>query len=103
MKTKNPQVEFQKELKEEARVTARISEMRIKEIYEITKKEIANGQDIYEYIPLLWGLIKDEDFEAAEGIRLALADLGLRLEIPESEDELDKMEEYIKQQKIALR
>lgn len=57
--------------------------MRIKEIYDITKKEIAEGQDIYEYIPIIRGLIIEEDYEAAEGIRLAISDLGLQLEIPE--------------------
>lgn len=60
--------------------------MRIKEIYNITKMEIANGQDIYEYVPIMQGLIKDEDYEAAEGIRLAIAELGLQLEIPNNID-----------------
>lgn len=60
--------------------------MRTKETYNLTKKEIANGQDIYEYIPILYGLLKEEDYEAAEGIRLAISDLGLQFEIPETDE-----------------
>ena len=70
--------------------------MRSKEIYEITKKEIANGQDIYEYIPIMFGLIKEEDYEALEGIRLAVSELGLQLEVPETEEELDELIKSIK-------
>lgn len=73
--------------------------MKTKEIYDITKKEIANGQDIYEYIPVIYGLIKEEDYEAAEGIRLAISDLGLQFEIPETESQLDKVCDFIDKQK----
>jgi hypothetical protein len=70
--------------------------MRVKEIYEITKKEIADGQDIYEYIPIVYYLIKEEDYEAAEGIRLAISDLGLELQIPQTENELEKCLRFTK-------
>jgi len=66
---------------------------RIKEIYEITKSEILNGADIYEYNEILYGLIKQEDYEACEGIRLAIADLGLELTVPTTDDELDELYE----------
>jgi ribosomal protein S12 len=73
--------------------------MRTKEIYEITKKEIANGQDIYEYIPIMYGLLKEEDYEALEGIRLAISDLGLQFEIPKTDYELDECMKFIDKQK----
>lgn len=73
---------------------------RTKEIYEITKKEIADGQDIYEYIPVMYGLQQEEDYEALEGIRLAISDLGLQFEIPQTDDELDELMKLIKNKTI---
>ena len=66
---------------------------RVKEIYDITKSEIANGADIYEYNEILYGLIKQEDYEACEGIRLAVAEFGLQLIVPTTDDELDYLYE----------
>jgi len=71
---------------------------RIKEIYEGTKQEIVNGANIYEYISIMYGLIKLEDYEALEGIRLALCDLGLKFRIPESDDELDEYMDFMNNQ-----
>jgi len=67
-----------------------INTNRIKEIYDKTKKEIADGADIYMYIPVFYDLIKKEDYESAEGIRLAISDLGLQLTIPEDKEQLQK-------------
>jgi len=71
----------------------KIRQKRINEIYEITKKEISDGHmDIREYVQIMYYLINlDEDYEAAEGIRLAIADYGLQLIIPENENELDEL------------
>ena len=66
---------------------------RVKEIYDITKVEISNGVDIYEYNEILYGLIKQEDYEACEGIRLAVAEFGLQLIVPTTDDELDYLYE----------
>jgi hypothetical protein len=71
--------------------------MRTQEIYEITKNEIANGADIYGYISIMYGLFLEEDYESMEGIRLAIADLGLQLTIPNTEDELNELTEFLKQ------
>ncbi len=73
---------------------------RIKHIYYITKKEIEEGQDIYEYMPIVFYLIREEDFEAAEGIRLAIADLGLELNMPITEVELDASLKYIREKNV---
>jgi hypothetical protein len=73
--------------------------MRIKVIYELTKNEIINGQDLYDYIPIMYGLLKEEDYESLEGIRLALNDFGLQFEIPHTDDELDECIKFINNQK----
>ena len=74
---------------------------RVKEIYDITKAEIANGADIYEYNEILYGLIKQEDYEACEGIRLAVAEFGLQLIVPSTDDELDALyEQRIQKMKV---
>jgi len=69
--------------------------MRTQEIYDITKKEISEGTDIHQYIPIMYGLIKEEDYEAVEGIRLAISDLGIQLHIPETDDEMDRLSYWI--------
>jgi hypothetical protein len=59
---------------------------RIKEIYMLTKQELINGIcDIEDYAPIIAGLIREQDFEACEGIRLAVAEYGISLTIPEEE------------------
>jgi hypothetical protein len=59
---------------------------RIQEIYEITKQELVNGIcDIEDYALVIAGLIREQDFEACEGIRLAVADYGISLVIQEEE------------------
>ena len=59
---------------------------RIQEIYEITKQELVNGIcDIEDYALVIAGLIREQDFEACEGIRLAVADYGISLIISEEE------------------
>ena len=59
---------------------------RIQEIYEITKQELVNGIcDIEDYALVIAGLIREQDFEACEGIRLAVADYGISLMISEEE------------------
>jgi hypothetical protein len=59
---------------------------RIKEIYMLTKQELINGIcDIEDYAPIIAGLIREQDFEACEGIRLAVAEYGITLTIPEEE------------------
>lgn len=59
---------------------------RIQEIYEITKQELVNGIcDIEDYALVIAGLIREQDFEACEGIRLAVADYGISLTISEEE------------------
>jgi hypothetical protein len=73
--------------------------MRIKEIYDITKQEISNGQDFYEYIPIMYGLLKDEDYEALEGIRLAISDYGMQLEIPKNDEEMQECLKFIQAQR----
>jgi hypothetical protein len=69
--------------------------MRIQEIYEITKAEIENGIDLYEYVNIMYGLLKEEDYEALEGIRLAIADFGMEFIIPENDDEMENFQKYI--------
>jgi hypothetical protein len=69
--------------------------MRIQEIYEITKAEIASGIDLYEYVNIMYGLLKEEDYEALEGIRLAIADFGMEFIIPENDDEMENFQKYI--------
>jgi hypothetical protein len=69
--------------------------MRIQEIYQITKAEIESGIDLYEYVNIMYGLLKDEDYEALEGIRLAIADFGMEFIIPENDDEMEKFQKYI--------
>lgn len=61
--------------------------LRIQEIYKITKQELVKCEygDIQDYDSIVAGLIREEDFEACEGIRLALADYGITLTIPEEE------------------
>lgn len=64
---------------------------RIEEIYQTTKKELQSGQyDIYDYIPILYGLKKEENYEAMEGIKKAISEFGMLLNIPEDDNELDK-------------
>jgi hypothetical protein len=63
---------------------------RIEEIYQITKKELQSGYDIYDYISILYGLKKEEDYEAMEGIKRAIGDFGILLNVPEDDNELDK-------------
>jgi hypothetical protein len=59
---------------------------RTKEIYMLTKQELLNGIcDIEDYAPIIAGLIREEDFEACEGIKLAVAEYGIVLTIPEEE------------------
>jgi hypothetical protein len=59
---------------------------RIKEIYMLTKQELINGIcDIEDYAAIIAGLIREQDFEACEGIRLAVAEYGITLTIPEEE------------------
>jgi hypothetical protein len=59
---------------------------RTKEIYMLTKQELLNGIcDIEDYAPIIAGLIREEDFEACEGIKLAIAEYGIVLTIPEEE------------------
>jgi len=59
---------------------------RIKEIYMLTKQELINGIcDIEDYAPIIAGLIREQDFEACEGIKLAVAEYGITLTIPEEE------------------
>jgi hypothetical protein len=59
---------------------------RIKEIYMLTKQELINGIcDIEDYAAIIAGLIREQDFEACEGIRLAVAEYGISLTIPEEE------------------
>jgi len=63
---------------------------RIEEIYQTTKKELESGYDIYDYISILYGLKKEEDYEAMEGIKRAIGDFGILLNIPKDDNELDK-------------
>jgi len=59
---------------------------RIKEIYMLTKQELLNGIcDIEDYASIIAGLIREQDFEACEGIKLAVAEYGIVLTIPEEE------------------
>jgi hypothetical protein len=63
-----------------------IDNTRIQDIHKITKEELLNGlHDIEDYVSVLAGLIREQDFEACEGIRLAIAEYGIRLIIPEEE------------------
>ena len=63
-----------------------IDNTRIQDIHKITKEELSNGlYDIEDYVSVLAGLIREQDFEACEGIRLAIAEYGIRLIIPEEE------------------
>jgi hypothetical protein len=72
--------------------------MRVFEIYYITKKEISEGVNIYDYIPIMYNLIKEEDYEAAEGIKLAIADLGLKFDIPNTDEELEEFYKFYNKQ-----
>lgn len=59
---------------------------RIQEIYKVTKQELLNGIcDIEDYALVIAGLIREQDFEACEGIKLAIAEYGITLTIPEEE------------------
>jgi hypothetical protein len=63
-----------------------IDNTRIQDIHKITKEELSNGlYDIEDYVSVLAGLIREQDFEACEGIRLAIAEYGITLIIPEEE------------------
>jgi hypothetical protein len=63
-----------------------IDNTRIQDIHKITKEELLNGlHDIEDYVSVLAGLIREQDFEACEGIRLAIAEYGITLIIPEEE------------------
>jgi hypothetical protein len=72
--------------------------MRIFRIYYITKKEILEGVNIYDYIPIIYNLIKEQDYEAAEGIKLAIADLGLKFDIPNTDEELEEFYKFYNKQ-----
>lgn len=62
---------------------------RIDEIHQLTLKEIKSGDyDIYDYIPIMYGLKQEEDYEAMEGIKRAVLEFGMILHIPDNEDEL---------------
>jgi hypothetical protein len=43
----------------------------------------------------MYGLLKEEDYEALEGIRLAIADFGMEFIIPENDDEMENFQKYI--------
>jgi hypothetical protein len=65
--------------------------MRKKEIYEITKKEIKSGKvDLCGYAPIMYELLKQEDYEAMEGIRLAIADYGMQIDVPQTDEQMEE-------------
>ena len=68
----------------------------INTLYNIVKADLEHGEyDLYECIPAIFYALKNEDYEYAEAIRLAVADYGLAFEIPKTETELKKlMTEY---------
>lgn len=64
---------------------------RIEEIHQITREELRTGKhDIHDYFAILYGLRKEEDYEAMEGIKRAIEEYGILLDVPESEEELDE-------------
>ena len=69
---------------------------RIAKIYNETKHQIAEGLNIYDLIPIIYRLIKTEDYEGAEGVNRAVNELGVKLEIPETDAEMNKMYDKIK-------
>lgn len=68
---------------------------RIAKIYNETKHQIAEGLNIYDLIPIIYRLIKTEDYEGAEGVNRAVKELGVKLEIPETDAEMNAMYEKI--------
>jgi hypothetical protein len=76
--------------------------MRIQEIYEITKKEIKSGKvDLCGYAPIMYGLLKEEDYESMEGIRLAIADYGMQIDVPQTDEEMEKWHRTKEIEKMA--
>lgn len=74
---------------------------RVTEIYNITTKEIQNGVDYLDYIPIMYGLKIEEDYEAMQGIKQAIEDqTGITLIVPQNEQELDEAIEYIESKRI---
>jgi hypothetical protein len=49
---------------------------RIQEIYDVTKEELLTGEvaDYEDYIPIIKGLIREQDYEACQGIINAIQD-----------------------------
>jgi hypothetical protein len=73
----------------------------IEKAYQITKIEIENGlRDIYDYLPILYQMKLDEKYEMMAGIKKAISEYGMQLEIPENKDELNKWMNEIKKSTI---
>lgn len=68
---------------------------RIAKIYNETKHQIASGLSVYDLIPIIYRLIKIEDYEGAEGIYKAVRELGIKLDIPSNDAEMNAMYEKI--------
>jgi hypothetical protein len=64
---------------------------RIAKIYNETKHQIASGLNIYDLIPIIYRLVKLEDYEGAEGVYKAVRELGIELEIPETDAQMERM------------
>lgn len=68
---------------------------RIAKIYNETKHQIASGLSVYDLIPIIYRLVKIEDYEGAEGVHKAVRELGIKLDIPNNDAEMNAMYEKI--------
>lgn len=56
-----------------------MNQEKINQVYLQTKKELHDGAKWEKYIALKEQHIRNEDYESAEGIRLAFADFGVEI------------------------
>lgn len=42
------------------------------------------------YAPIMYELLKQEDYEAMEGIRLAIADYGMQIDVPQTDEQMEE-------------
>lgn len=63
-----------------------------KEYYELVLKELDGGKNAPQYTMAAHILLMNQNFRALDGVKLAFKKLGLELKIPETKEDLGKLE-----------